>query len=239
MLLALTLTFPLHAALHPVQHSAREQINALVLSAASQQIDTLAHQQRWHDYRYTFNVFIPSAIASATPCPTAPRITATSAPEMVLSRITFALDCPGYSGWKVNVAVRPNVYVPVVMAKSVITRDTVLTADDLLLKKYNISGQRGDAIMAIDAAVGMTSKRTLQPGKPIIRAQLVEPVLVKRDQPVIIVSHSGGITASMPGVALKNGRKGEVIKVRNATSQRVISGVIDDTGVVSVLSTHG
>ena len=46
----------------------------------------------------------------------------------------------------------------------------------------------------------------------------------------------GGITASMPGVALKNGRKGDVIKVRNSSSQRIISGVVDDTGVVTTLA---
>lgn len=40
----------------------------------------------------------------------------------------------------------------------------------------------------------------------------------------------------MPGVALKNGRKGEVIKIRNTSSQRVISGVVDDTGIVSTLT---
>lgn len=87
-----------------------------------------------------------------------------------------------------------------------------------------------------DEAIGLTSKRALQPGKPITRNELVQPVLVKRDQPVMIVSHMDGITASMPGVALKNGRKGDVIKIRNSSSQRIISGVVDDTGVVTTLT---
>ena len=52
----------------------------------------------------------------------------------------------------------------------------------------------------------------------------------------MIVSHMAGITASMPGVALKNGRKGDVIKIRNSSSQRIISGVVDDTGVVTTLT---
>ncbi|SUX68542.1 flagellar P-ring addition protein [Citrobacter braakii] len=72
--------------------------------------------------------------------------------------------------------------------------------------------------------------------KPITRSELVQPVLVKRDQPVMIVSHTAGITASMPGVALKNGRKGDVIKIRNSSSQRIISGMVDDIGVVTTLT---
>lgn len=238
-LLALMLVSPLHAALHPVQHSAREQINAQVLSAASSTIDALAHQRQWHNYRYSFNVFIPSTTATATPCPSTPHIVATSPAQTALSRMSFTVSCPGGAGWKVNVAVRPDVYVPVVMLKSTLARGTVITADSLLLKKYNVSSQRDGLIMQPEEVIGMTSKRTLLPGKPLTRAQLVEPILVKRDQPVMIVSHRGGITASMPGVALKNGRKGEVIKIRNTASQRVISGVVDDTGVVSPLDSQG
>ncbi|WP_204361809.1 flagella basal body P-ring formation protein FlgA, partial [Escherichia coli] len=44
------------------------------------------------------------------------------------------------------------------------------------------------------------------------------------------------ITASMPGVALKNGRKGEMVKVRNASSQRVISAMVAESGVVTTVS---
>lgn len=63
----LVLALPGYAAVHPVQHSAREQVNAQVLNAASQEIESLAQQRRWHDYRYTFKVYIPSQIATAAP----------------------------------------------------------------------------------------------------------------------------------------------------------------------------
>ncbi|WP_258041606.1 flagellar basal body P-ring formation chaperone FlgA [Citrobacter amalonaticus] len=232
------LTLSAHAALHPVQHSAREQINARVLTAASQQIDALAQKQQWQDYRYTFNVYIPSGVATDAPCPTEPQISAASSPETALSRMNFDVSCPGAAGWKVSVAVRPDVFVPVVMPTTLIARNTVLTAADLQLKKYNVSNSRNGLIMRMEEAVGLTSKRVLQPGKPLTHAELVEPLLVKRDQPVIIIARMEGITASMPGVALKNGRKGEMIKVRNASSQRIISGIVDDAGVVTTANTE-
>ena len=236
ILLAVCCALPVRAAVHPVQHSAREQINAQVLSAASHEIDALAHKQKWRDYRYTFNVYIPSAVSTSALCAVTPQLASSTSPEMVLTRMNFVVSCPGRAGWQFNVAVRPDVSVPVVMPASLIARDTVLTADDLQLKKFNISNQREGLMMDIDEAIGLTSKRTLQPGKPITRNELVQPVLVKRDQPVMIVSHMAGITASMPGIALKNGRKGDVIKIRNSSSQRIISGVVDDTGVVTTLA---
>ncbi|HIH5778781.1 TPA: flagellar basal body P-ring formation chaperone FlgA [Citrobacter werkmanii] len=236
MMLAICCVLPVHAAVRPIQHSAREQINARVLDAASHEIDALARKQQWQGYRYTFNIYIPSAVSTSALCASAPQITSSTSPEMALSRMNFVVTCPGNAGWKYNVAVRPDVSVPVVMPKSLIARDTVIKADDLQLKKFNISNQREGLMTNMDEAIGLTSKRALQPGKPITRSELVQPVLVKRDQPVMIVSHTAGITASMPGVALKSGRKGDVIKVRNSSSQRIISGVVDDTGVVTTLA---
>ncbi|WP_330983793.1 MULTISPECIES: flagellar basal body P-ring formation chaperone FlgA [Enterobacterales] len=237
--IALTLLFalPTQAAVHPVQNSAREQINAQVLSAASRELDALAAKAQWHDYRYTFNIYIPSMVASAPLCAATPRVARISSAGMVLSRMNFEVNCPGNTGWHINVAVRPDVYVPVVMPKSVIARDTVLTVNDLQLKKFNISGRQEGLMLHVEEATGLTAKRTLQPGKPLTRAELVTPMLVKRDQPVTIVSRRDGITASMPGVALKNGRKGDVINIRNTSSQRVISGMVDDTGIVTPVNT--
>ncbi|HEM6743404.1 TPA: flagellar basal body P-ring formation protein FlgA [Citrobacter farmeri] len=236
MTLLLILGSAAQAAVHPVQHSAREQINAQVLAAASRTLDALAKKQQWHDYRYTFNVFIPTQVASAPPCPQELHVTLASPSDMALTRMNFAVHCSGSTGWEMNVAVRPDVYVPVVMAKSQIERNTVLTPDDLQMKSYNISGQRNGLLLRMEDAAGLTSKRTLQPGKPLTRAELVQPILVKRDQPVALISRMDGITASMPGVALKNGRKGDTIKIRNTSSQRVVSGVVEDTGIVSTVN---
>ncbi|MDF7729286.1 FUSC family protein, partial [Enterobacter hormaechei subsp. steigerwaltii] len=38
-----------------------------------------------------------------------------------------------------------------------------------------------------DDAIGFSSKHALQPGRPITKEELVSPVLVERDQPVMIV----------------------------------------------------
>ena len=101
---------------------------------------------------------------------------------------------------------------------------------------WSFSAQRRDVLMVLDDAIGFSSKHALQPGRPITKEELVSPVLVGRDQPVMIIYQSAGITASMPGVALKNGRKGEMVKVRNASSQRVISAMVAESGVVTTVS---
>ena len=91
-------------------------------------------------------------------------------------------------------------------------------------------------LMVLDDAIGFSSKHALQPGRPIARRTRVS-VLVGRDQPVMIVyQRRRDPAASMPSVALKNGRKGEMVKVRNASSQRVISAMVAESGVVTTVS---
>lgn len=92
-------------------------------------IESLAQQRRWHDYRYTFKVYIPSQIATAAPCTKTPGVTLTSPGDIALNRMNFTVSCP--QSWQMNVAVRPDVLVPVVMAKSLVARDTPLTANDV------------------------------------------------------------------------------------------------------------
>lgn len=167
----LVLALPGYAAVHPVQHSAREQVNAQVLNAASQEIESMAQQRQWHDYRYTFKVYIPSQIATAAPCATTPGVTLTSPADIALNRMNFTVSCP--QSWQMNVAVRPDVLVPVVMAKSLVARDTPLTANDVELKPYNVSAQRREVLMEPNDAIGFSSKHALQPGRPITKEELI------------------------------------------------------------------
>ena len=81
-------------------------------------IESLAQQRQWHDYRYTFKIYIPSQIATAAPCAKTPGVTLTSPAEIALNRMNFTVSCP--QSWQMNVAVRPDVLVPVVMTKSLV-----------------------------------------------------------------------------------------------------------------------
>lgn len=72
------------------------------------------------------------------------------------------------------------------------------------------------------------------PGWPALlrRKQLQAPQLVKRGDEVRIVARQDGIEVSNAGEALANGRMGEVIRVRNVGSGKVISARVSAGGEV-------
>lgn len=220
----------------PAEQSTRQQINTLVIHEAGQMLDALAQRKQWKDYHYKLNVFMPAAVSGMPRCNEQPRITTTPGEEKNLSHLNYSVTCSGQAPWRVSVTVKPDIYVPVAMPKAGIERGQILEADLLVMKKFNIANQHGDMIFNPNEVIGMTAKRTLGAFKPIILSQLQQPLLVKRDQDVTIVSQIGEITAQTSGVALKNGHKGDVIKVRNAQSQRVISAAVEDTGIVKAIT---
>lgn len=215
--------------------NARQQVNAAVIKKAGDEIDNLAKQNRWQDYYYKMNVFIPASVANVSFCNAALKVDAPAHASSSLNRLNYDVSCPDAAGWHIRVDVKPDVYVSVVMPRESITRGTVITEDALMSKKYNLSHQRGDIVVNDDDVVGMTAGRTLLPLRPIDKGALQSPILVKRDDEVSLVSSIDNVTAQTEGVALKNGRKGDVIKVRNESSQRTVSAVVTDRGVVKAV----
>ncbi len=120
----------------------------------------------------------------------------------------------------------------IVAARSALERGHVLTQTDLQLKTLQASGTRAGYLTDPKDAIGMTLKRRLHADQPITRAHLDSPVLIERGQRVLMVAMQDGIEARTVGEAMKKGRKGELIKVKNESSQRVVSAVVTDAGVV-------
>ncbi|HAA83692.1 MAG TPA: flagella basal body P-ring formation protein FlgA [Thermodesulfobacterium commune] len=64
---------------------------------------------------------------------------------------------------------------------------------------------------------------------------LNEPLLVKRGQEVLIIGKGRGFLVKTKGKALQDGRKGEVIKVRNLTSNKEVLGRVISTNEIEVM----
>jgi len=82
---------------------------------------------------------------------------------------------------------------------------------------------------------GLFAKRALR-ADTVIHSHMVgpakSPVIVKRNQSVVIRIESPAFLITAVGVALLDGKAGENIKVRNVDSQRIIVARINDDGTV-------
>ncbi|UCF14880.1 MAG: flagellar basal body P-ring formation protein FlgA [Phycisphaerales bacterium] len=82
---------------------------------------------------------------------------------------------------------------------------------------------------------GLFAKRALR-ADTVIRPHMIgpakSPIIVKRNQSVVIRIENPAFLITAAGVALVDGKAGENIKVRNVDSQRIIVARINDDGTV-------
>jgi len=85
---------------------------------------------------------------------------------------------------------------------------------------------------------GLVATRTL-PQNTELRADMVNtpeaPVVIRRNESVVICIERPGLVVTAVGTALEEGRTGEYVKVRNADSSRVIVCKVNSDGTVEPL----
>ncbi|WP_427209359.1 flagellar basal body P-ring formation chaperone FlgA [Yersinia enterocolitica] len=235
LLLSVSLISLYAAAANSADIHARKQIYTQALHAASADISQTAKNKNWQGYRVKMNIFIPSEVSRYKWCQGGVRVAAPASGQRDISRLRYDISCPDAQGWEVSVTVKPDIYLPVWVAKNTLERGKVVAPDDIELKKKNISTAQGGYITDPDEIIGLTVKRRIRGLQVVIPSQLEQPVLVTRGQQVLMIAEQDGIEARMLGEALKNGRKGELIKVKNLSSKRTVTAIVDDMATVRML----
>jgi len=164
---------------------------------------------------------------------TEPLSASTSAAFKVRRQFTVAVACV-QPNWKIYVSIKADITQRLVVAKATIFRGETITADMLKIEKRGIRGSQRHSFRNIADVIGKQAKRNINIDSLIKASQLKAPLLVKRRQKVIILAKNDILQVKMQGIALKNGKRNELIKVRNLNSNIVVEGVVIAQGVVRV-----
>ena len=81
---------------------------------------------------------------------------------------------------------------------------------------------------------GYVAKRTLLPGEAIRLTDLKRPDLVRAGTSVTLRYAEEGLVITSLGTALRSASAGETVRVRNADSGVIVSGVVESDGTVRV-----
>lgn len=223
----------------PAGQTARKQIYQQAVASTEADIKRIAGLKKWEGYQSKINVFIPTEASRFTRCqrPLSVAMPVSDRPD--LSRLRYDIRCEDPEGWEINVTVKPDIYLPVLVARHTLERGKLLAASDIEIKKKNITGLRDGIIVNPDDAIGFTVKKRIRDRQPISPSLLNQPLLVERGQQVVMLAEQDGVRAQMIGKALKKGRKGDVIKVKNLNSERTVSAIVEGQGLVHMLLAPG
>ncbi|MEJ8673298.1 flagellar basal body P-ring formation chaperone FlgA [Chromobacterium amazonense] len=158
---------------------------------------------------------------------------AEAADTRALSRMRFALSCPGM-GWRGTAIVRAAVSARVAVAARDLRAGEMLQAEDIAWEERPIADP-ADLFGRAAPPQGLQVRSALSAGQPLRRRQLQAPQLVKRGAGLRIVARQDGIEVTVAGEALANGRQGEIIPVRNLSSGKTIRARVSADGEVDPL----
>lgn len=151
-----------------------------------------------------------------------------------LSRSTVAVSCAGPARWRIYVPVTVVRSQPVLILRHAVAREAVLTASDVTVASRRMTGV-GTAYLSSPAELhGRAARRTLAAGTALTVEMLTPDLVVHRGQEVTLIVQAAGIEVRATGRALEDAAMGARIHVANASSKRVVEGVVESADTVRV-----
>ena len=110
----------------------------------------------------------------------------------------------------------------------------VVGAQDITWISVDVSQLPPGQVMDASELIGHTPRHPLRAGVALRPVDLEVPLLVHRNDAVMIVLEAPGMSLTAEGRALDNGGKGELIRVVNIQSNRMIDATVLDMGEVGI-----
>jgi flagella basal body P-ring formation protein FlgA len=112
----------------------------------------------------------------------------------------------------------------------------VVRPEDITTADFRIDQLQAGNIMDPHLLLGETPRHPLHASQPLRDTDLQVPVVIKRNELVLIVLERPGLYMTAEGRALEDGGKGTVIRVTNTQSKRTIDATVLGAGQVAVRS---
>lgn len=149
-------------------------------------------------------------------------------------RLTFKVSCESPDSWAIHVPVTIQAYDNIVVSDLPIAKGTHLSASDLRLELRDVSTLYGGYFKTIAELNGFVARRPI-PAEQVINAALVDPArMINRGEKVVIIGEGPGLSIRATGFAMEDGAFGELIRVKNTSSDKVVEGRITAPGQIKV-----
>ena len=125
-------------------------------------------------------------------------------------------------------------YSKVYVASKLLSKDIPISEKDLELRRQDKTLLHHGFYVDASEIVGKIPKKPIQSGSLLTPDLLQVSQVIKRGDMVTIIVSLGGLTVKSQGQAMESGVVGDVIKVKNDQSKRVIEGVVASAGVIKI-----
>jgi len=148
-------------------------------------------------------------------------------------RIAVLIKVDGKVRKNLSIAGKLEVMAPVAVAKAPLAKDSLLSPEQFTVEKRDISNLDAPVTNPAEVA-GLKLARALKTGDPLVSRAMLTPPVVHRGDMVKMVVRQGGLLLTAAGVAQSDGTMGQIIRVENSNSKKIVRGQVRGPGIVEV-----
>lgn len=226
-LLALITTSMVYGSINPNSFHSLEQLRAEIEHAANQ----LPEVKRLNNPTVSVNALDPRLRLKA--CSKPLEIEKTKASSSA-GKVTLSVRCPDSPQWKIYVPLTIESEFSIVTLTTSLGRGDIVSAGDLQVAQIRKRGFPDPFLTKVEDAIGFSAKRALATGTELKHNMLATPLAIKRGEQTLITASGSGLKVQMNGKALQDGSAGDLIRVKNLSSDRVIQGEVQLDGTVNI-----
>ncbi len=149
-------------------------------------------------------------------------------------RTSIGVRCNAEKKWSIFTSAIIKVYEDVIVLSRPVQRGEIITRQHLAIEKKDVSKLRGDFVTRAEQVENKQAARYAPMGTVLNLRSFIEPNLIKRRDKIIISSMQPAFAIQMNGVAMMDGSKGQLIKIKNESSGRIINATVVEPGLVLV-----
>tara|TARA_R110000868_G_scaffold93170_8_gene258001 strand:+ start:223 stop:936 length:714 start_codon:yes stop_codon:yes gene_type:complete len=147
---------------------------------------------------------------------------------------TLEMTCKGSTSWHVYVPIDMKILTPVVVTRETIPHKTTIGANMLELAYRDRNSLYSGYFRDVSEVAGQISLSTVVAGTVLTRRNIQQPIIIKRNQSVSIISRRGHIMVTANGTAKSAGAINDRIKVLNTSSKRIVDATVINSSSVEV-----
>jgi flagella basal body P-ring formation protein FlgA len=136
--------------------------------------------------------------------------------------------------WSITLAVRVYLYKDVLTLKQATPKNTLLQITEVQISKQDVSLLTKGYFENYQQIKQFQLKRALAANTILTPHHFKKNIMVKVGQVITIENNSPLLRVKMTGKALNNGGYGDIVKVRNLSSGKIIQATVIQNGVVKV-----
>lgn len=134
-----------------------------------------------------------------------------------------------------NLNVQINLYRQVLVAQTTIKKDESLVADQFAFSRRDVTTLTDPPILSTGELTGTRAVRPISQGKMLTQSLIAKEDLIKRGDRVTIEYSSGSFKVTAAGEATQPGSRGDLIRVKNISSNKIVSAEVQNEQSVKVV----